>query len=199
MKILAFKVSPNRQSLLPGEILPAIDTPRKHSKTKETTERLRAMTDKTHQYHAQIAWTGAGDKGTKNYKSYDRLYDVNIEGKPTMAGSSDPAFRGDPARHNPEDMLVTSVSSCHMLWYLHICSVSGVVVTSYVDNAVGVMAEVADGSGYFTKITLKPKITITTTSDMAKAKETHAKANKMCFIANTLNCPVEHEPIITQK
>jgi len=154
------------------------------------------MTQKTHHYNAQIAWTGAGENGTKTYKSYERHYNINMDGKPTIAGSADPAFRGDPTCHNPEDMLVASVSSCHMLWYLHICSVSGVTVTSYIDDAVGEMAETADGSGHFTKITLRPRIKITATSDITKAEEAHSKANKMCFIANSLNCPVSHEATI---
>lgn len=154
------------------------------------------MATKHHKYEAQIAWTGAGESGTKNYKSYLRDYNINVSGKPAIAGSSDPAFRGDPERHNPEDMLVASVSSCHMLWYLHLCSVSGVTVTSYVDNAVGVMEEDATGRGRFTKITLQPAIKITAASNMEKAKEAHATANKMCFIANSLNCPVIHEASI---
>jgi len=154
------------------------------------------MNTKTHHYEAQIAWTGAGESGTKNYKSYSRYYNVNVAGKPAIAGSSDPAFRGDPVCHNPEDMLVASVSSCHMLWYLHLCSVSGVTVTSYVDDAVGVMEEDASGKGRFTKITLYPKITITAMSNMEKAQSAHKKANEMCFIANSLNCPIDHEASI---
>jgi len=154
------------------------------------------MTSKKHKYKAQIAWTGAGTDGTKNYKSYMRDYNINMPGKLAIAGSSDPAFRGDPARHNPEDMLLASVSSCHMLWYLHICSVSGVAVTSYVDDAVGIMEEDASGKGRFTQITLQPTIKITPASDMEKAQKAHKKANEMCFIANSLNCPVEHEATI---
>ena len=156
------------------------------------------MANKTHRYEAQIAWTGAGENGTKNYKSYKRYYNINMAGKPTIAGSSDPAFLGDPACHNPEDMLVASVSSCHMLWYLHLCSVSGVTVTSYVDDAEGIMEEDGKGKGRFTKITLRPHIKITADSDRAKAESAHIKANEMCFIANSLNCPVAHEATFEQ-
>jgi organic hydroperoxide reductase OsmC/OhrA len=151
---------------------------------------------KTHRYNAQVAWTGAEEEGTKTYKSYERQYNVNIDGKPTIAGTSDPSFRGDPSKHNPEDMLVASVSACHMLWYLHLCSITRVTVTSYVDDAEGEMEEDKDGSGRFTKITLRPRIKITANSDITRAEEAHAKANKMCFIANSLNCPVLHEPTI---
>ena len=102
---------------------------------------------KTHKYTAQINWTGAGEHGTKTYKSFERSYDVTIAGKPTIAGSSDPAFLGDPACHNPEDLLVASVAGCHMLWYLHLCAVAGISVTRYKDNAQGHMEETANGSG----------------------------------------------------
>ena len=151
---------------------------------------------KTHTYQCETVWTGAGKDGTKNYRSFERLYDVNIAGKPTIAGSSDPAFRGDATRHNPEDMLVASVSSCHMLWYLHLCSVNNITVTSYVDNAEGIMSEAKNGSGKFEKITLRPTIHVTEGSDKEKAIALHQEANKMCFVANSLNCQVEHEATV---
>lgn len=151
---------------------------------------------KTHHYSTEVNWTGAGRNGTKNYRAYERHYDVIIDGKPTIKGSSDPAFRGDPACHNPEDLLVAATSSCHMLWYLHYCSVNNIVVTAYKDKAEGIMSEAEDGSGRFEKITLQPIITITATSDIQKAKELHQDANKACFIANSLNCPVLHEATI---
>jgi len=149
-----------------------------------------------HTYHTRTTWTGALEHGTKNYKSYSRDYTVSTDGKADILGSSDPAFRGDPARHNPEDMLVASVSACHMLWYLHLCAVNNVVVTSYTDDAEGVMVEGKDVIAKFEKITLRPRITISGQSDMETAMSLHAVANKECFIANSLNCPVAHEPVI---
>lgn len=148
--------------------------------------------ERRHHYLAKINWTGAQDAGTKNYKTYTRDYDVIVDGKQPIKGSSDPAFRGDPTRHNPEDILVASTSSCHMLWYLHLCSVNNIVVLAYSDNAEGVMIEGKGGSGFFEKITLNPHITITVDSDIEKAHALHNEANKMCFIANSLKCPVEH-------
>ncbi|PCI61760.1 MAG: peroxiredoxin [Kordiimonadales bacterium] len=153
---------------------------------------------KTHTYTAQINWTGAGEHGTKTYKSFERSYNVSIAGKPTIAGSSDPTFLGDPACHNPEDMFVASVSSCHMLWYLHLCAVSGVTVTGYKDNAQGQLEETSDGSGRFTAITLYPEVVIAAGSCTKKAMAAHQKANKMCFIANSLNFPVGHKATISQ-
>ncbi|MCJ9429542.1 OsmC family protein [Kordiimonas marina] len=152
---------------------------------------------KLHQYHTRTSWTGAGETGTTGYKDYSRDYTLSMEGRPPILASSDPAFLGDPTRHNPEDLLVASASACHMLWYLHYCAVGGVVVKSYLDDAEGVMDEGGPGrGGRFTKITLRPRITITAESDIAKAEALHEKAHAACFIANSLNCPVEIEPTI---
>ncbi len=149
-----------------------------------------------HHYHTRTTWTGAGDEGTKTYKSYSRDYTISVDGKADILGSSDPAFRGDPARHNPEDMLVASVSACHMLWYLHLCSVNNIVVTRYVDDAEGVMVEGKGITSKFEKIILRPHVTIKPGGDMETAASLHAVARKECFVANSLNCPVEHEPTI---
>ena len=152
-----------------------------------------------HHYHSRITWTGAGEEGTANYKSFSRNYDIDMDGKVKILGSSDPNFRGDPARHNPEDILVASTAACHMLWYLHLCSVNGIVVTGYTDPAEGIMIDGGDEGGHFTKIILRPTVTITAESDAEKAKELHHVANKKCFIANSLKCPVEHEPVIEKE
>src|SRR5258708_381304 len=105
---------------------------------------------KEHRYSAQISWTGNLGTGTSTYRSYSRSYEVTAGDKPMIPGSSDPAFRGDPARYNPEDLLLSATSACHMLWYLHLCAVAKVVVTEYVDLPTGVMTEHPDGSGEFT-------------------------------------------------
>ena len=148
---------------------------------------------KKHHYKAQINWTGNEGTGTTNYKSYNRNYSININGKSSdILGSSDPAFLGDATRYNPEDLLLASVSSCHMLWYLHLCATNNIVVTSYNDVALGEMEETKNGSGKFSNITLHPKITVTHSSMIAKAETLHNDANKMCFIANSLNFKVMH-------
>ncbi|TNE66694.1 MAG: OsmC family peroxiredoxin [Alphaproteobacteria bacterium] len=152
---------------------------------------------KLHQYNIRTTWTGAGETGTTNYKAYSRDYTLAMDGRPAILGSSDPNFRGDATRHNPEEMLVAATSSCHMLWYLHFCAVNGVVVKSYIDEAEGIMDEGnKEAPGHFTKIVLRPRITITAESDVAKAEALHENAHHACFIANTLNCPVECEPTI---
>jgi organic hydroperoxide reductase OsmC/OhrA len=148
-----------------------------------------------HHYKATIIWTGNTGKGTSNYRTYERSHTISVDGKPTIPGSSDPSFRGDPARYNPEEMLIASLSACHMLWYLHVCSEAGVVVVDYIDNATGIMAETADGGGRFKEVTLHPKVTVSDESMIAKANELHRKANKLCFIANSCNFPVNHLPI----
>jgi organic hydroperoxide reductase OsmC/OhrA len=152
--------------------------------------------EKLHHYNAIIQWTGNKGSGTDHYTHYERDYNVIIGSKPILRGSSDPAFRGDENKYNPEDMLVSAISSCHMLWYLHLCSVEGVVVEEYTDTATGLMEERKDGSGCFTEVVLNPRVIVSLESMLSKATELHAIANKMCFIANSVNFPVKHFPEI---
>lgn len=147
---------------------------------------------KEHQYQTTLTWTGNKGSGTMDYRSYDRSYVISIDQKSEIQGSSDSEFMGDKAKHNPEDLLVSSLSSCHMLWYLHLCSQNGIIVLEYKDNAVGKMIENPDGSGHFTEVTLNPLITITNEAQVEKANLLHQQANKMCFIANSCNFPVKH-------
>ena len=147
-----------------------------------------------HIYKATITWAGNEGKGTAGYREYQRSHIINVEGKPEIPASSDPLFRGDKTRYNPEELLLASVSSCHMLWYLHLCSVNGVIVVEYIDQATGVMIEAADGSGYFKEVTLYPKVIVSDESMIEKANELHHEANKMCFIANSVNFPIHHIP-----
>lgn len=151
-----------------------------------------------HTYHVRINWTGNDGEGTKSYQSYRRDHVISAEGKPAIPASSDPSFRGNPARHNPEELLVGALSSCHMLWYLHLCAVNHIVVVDYHDDASGVMDESTDGSGAFTRVTLKPAVTIIS-GDPEKARLLHTEAHRFCFIAKSVNFPVEHEPTITVK
>lgn len=151
---------------------------------------------KEHRYKAGIRWTGNRGTGTSDYKSYDRSHTISIMGKPDISASSDPAFRGDSACHNPEDLLLSSLSGCHMLWYLHLCSVHGILVTDYVDEAEGIMKENEDGSGSFSSVTLNPTVKVKEPSMKQKAMELHKKANKLCFIANSVNFQVYHKPVI---
>jgi organic hydroperoxide reductase OsmC/OhrA len=154
---------------------------------------------KEHHYAVAVDWTGNQGSGTSAYKAYARAHEIHSNGKPTIPGSSDPAFRGDPARYNPEELLVASLSTCHMLWYLHLCSVAGIVVTAYADRAEGTMIEEADGGGRFTSVVLKPEITVKPGADLAKAHALHAEAHKQCFIARSVNFPVAHEPTIREQ
>lgn len=147
-------------------------------------------------YETRILWTGNLGAGTSNYRSYSRDYDVLIDGRPVIAGTAEPAFRGDPARHNPEGLLIAALSSCHMLWYLHLCAVAGVVVTAYEDKATGLMALDAGGGGRFTSATLHPTVTIARAEDRRKAEELHKAAHEKCFIANSVNFPVLCQPHI---
>ncbi len=148
---------------------------------------------KKHHYKTKLEWAGNSGKGTSDYTSYERSYSIIIDGKAQIQGSSDPAFRGDASKHNPEELFLASISSCHMLWYLHLCSVNDVVVVDYKDEAKGVMEEEKNGSGRFTKVTLNPKVIVAEKEMISKAKSLHRKANEMCFIANSCNFEIEHE------
>jgi organic hydroperoxide reductase OsmC/OhrA len=149
-----------------------------------------------HHYETTLQWTGNTGEGTRTYRSYSRNFTLTAPGKPEIAGSSDHAFRGDASRYNPEDMLVGSLSSCHMLSYLHLCAVNDIVVVAYEDHATGTMQERPDGSGIFTHVQLNPKVRIAAESDADKAKELHHKAHELCFIANSVNFPVDNSPTI---
>ena len=150
---------------------------------------------KEHKYTLTLDWTGNKGTGTSHYKEYGRSHTVNIKGKAELECSADPSFRGDNTKHNPEELFLASISGCHMLWYLHLCAVNGVTVTAYTDNPEGIMETEADGNGRFTLVTLHPDVTVTEESMMKKANELHEKANKMCFIANSCNFPIRHEPV----
>lgn len=151
---------------------------------------------KRHRYETAVVWTGNLGTGTSDYKSYARDHEIRAAGKPPLLGSSDPAFRGDAARHNPEEMLVASLSACHMLWYLHLCAEASVIVLEYVDRAEGTMVETADGGGRFVEVVLRPRVTLRAGADLTKAGELHDRAHALCFIANSVSFPVRHEPEI---
>jgi organic hydroperoxide reductase OsmC/OhrA len=151
---------------------------------------------KLHQYNLKLQWTGNSGLGTSNYTSYERSHIIKIDGKADIVASSDPSFRGDPKSHNPEELFLASISSCHMLWYLHLCSAAGIVVSAYEDNPEGVMEETEIGGGRFIAVTLKPKVTITDVSLKDLAMKLHHQANENCFIANSLNFKVQHSVTI---
>jgi organic hydroperoxide reductase OsmC/OhrA len=135
-----------------------------------------------------VRWSAAPGEGTKSYRSYSRDHEIGVEGKPPIAASSDPAFRGNASRYNPEELLVASLSSCHMLWYLHLCSVNNVTVLEYRDDATGAMEESGEG-GQFVGVELRPRVTIGN-GDRLRALELHEEAHRLCFIARSVNFPV---------
>lgn len=153
---------------------------------------------KLHRYEIAIEWTGNRGTGTSGYRAYGRDHLVKAPGKPAIEGSSDPAFRGDPTRYNPEDLLVASLSACHMLWFLHLCADAGIVVTAYRDDAAGFMEETADGGGHFTEVVLRPEAVLAAGDAAAieRATALHAEAHAKCFIANSVKFPVRHVAVI---
>lgn len=152
------------------------------------------MAGRRHSYAVQVEWTGNQGSGTTSYRSYARSHTIAAPGKPSIAGSSDPSFRGDPTRWNPEALLVASLSACHQLWYLHLCADAGIVVNAYRDEPVGIMLEQPDGAGQFESVTLHPHAVLAPGSDATKALALHDDAARMCFIARSVSFTVCHEP-----
>lgn len=147
-----------------------------------------------HAYATRLRWTGDRGGGTASYRAYGREHVISAAGKPDLAGSADTAFRGNADRWNPEELLVAALSSCHMLFYLHLCAEAGAVVVAYEDEASGVMAMAADGGGEFREVVLRPRVTIAAADMAAVAEAQHERANALCFIARSVNFEVRHEP-----
>ncbi|MFM2040752.1 MAG: hypothetical protein RLZZ493_1341 [Bacteroidota bacterium] len=147
-----------------------------------------------HNYKLTAVWTGNKGEGTKNVRAYDRSHTVSIQGKPELLLTTDNPAVGDKSKLNPEDLLVAAISSCHMLSYLYACSLEGIVITSYTDNATGVMIEQENGSGSFKLVTLNPTCVVADESMVAKAIELHHKAHEICYIANSVNFEVTCHP-----
>ena len=155
---------------------------------------------KKHNYNIHLEWTGNKGSGTFDYRSYSRDHNISgIDKTSSILGSSDPSFRGDHNRYNPEELFLSSLASCHMLWYLHLCSANDIIVLEYTDEPEGVMMEKEDGSGAFSSVTLKPRVIVAKDDKISLAHELHHKANDMCFIANSCNFKIEHIPTITTK
>jgi organic hydroperoxide reductase OsmC/OhrA len=144
-----------------------------------------------------VSWTGDRGSGTSGYRDYGREHVVTADGRPLLDGSSDPVFRGDKTRWNPELELVAALAQCHLLAYLHVCTTAGVVVTGYEDAPYGVMAETTDDGGYFTEVVLRPLVTVTSAEMTEAALRLHEDAHRKCFIASSVNFPVRHEPTVT--
>jgi organic hydroperoxide reductase OsmC/OhrA len=155
------------------------------------------MTGRVHLYEAAVTWTGNLGQGTSKYSGYDRSHVARVDGKPDLALSADPAFLGNRAMYNPEELLVVAMSSCHMLWYLHLCANAKIRVVAYEDRPSGRLIESKDGKGHFESILLRPSVTIET-GDVQEARRLHQDAHEACFIANSVNFPVILEPSIQQ-
>ena len=159
------------------------------------------MTNGEHRYESQLIWDGNLGDGTADYKTYGRQHRVLFEGKPELELSSDPAFRGDPSRHNPEDLFLTAISSCHMLSYLALCAKYRIVVLAYEDRAVGTMREDGRGGGCFEEVILSPRVTLapeTPEKDVERALTLHERAHELCFIASSCSVPIHHRAEVTR-
>ena len=153
------------------------------------------MAKGTHTYTVRIEWRGNRGSGTSGYRDYGREHTISAGAKPDIAGSSDPLFRGNADRWNPEELLVAAAAACHKLWYLHLCADAGIAVQRYTDEAVGTMVEDTQG-GRFTRIVLRPRVAIRAGDDAELATRLHHQAHAKCYIANSVNFPIECEPVV---
>jgi len=160
-----------------------------HPKTSTGAKGNTMVTE--NQFTTEIVWTGNTGVGTKSYRAYDRTWNVAVPGKPVIPCSNDPELGGEPTLMNPEDMLLSALAGCHMLWYLHLASDAGIVVTAYRDAPLGIGETTPDGAGRFVKAILRPRITVEAGADLAKANAIHADIHKVCFIARSVAFPVE--------
>lgn|SRR3990167_5243137 len=149
---------------------------------------------KDHLYSTKIIWSGAKQGSTKSYATYSREFTIHSEGKTELVCSADKIFRGDGGLYNPEDLFLSTIASCHMLWYLHLCADSGIQVISYTDTPTANLHINEDGSGQFTEVTLHPLVEIQDKELMAKAQHLHEAAHEKCFIARSVNFPVKVHP-----
>jgi len=147
-----------------------------------------------HEYPSNITWTGNRGAGTAGYRAYDRTWDIDIPGKAVVHCSNDPLLGGDAGKMNPEDLLISALSACHMLWYLHYASDAGIVVTAYRDAPVGIGEVSAGGAGRFTAAVLRPQVTLRAGADVDTATAIHHRIHQVCFIARSVNFPVSYEP-----
>ena len=152
---------------------------------------------KDHHYNLNLTWTGNTGSGTAAYKSYERAHMLSATGKPDLLGSSDPAFRGDASKWNPEELLLGSLAACHMLWYLHFCSDNKIIVETYTDSPEGSLSLQPSGIGQFTQAILRPNVKITDPNQIELARSLHEKAHQFCFIAKSVNFPVQIEPVVS--
>lgn len=152
----------------------------------------------THEYTSRVVWTGNRGEGTKRYHGYDRTWDIQTPGKPVVHCSNDPLLGGDPELPNPEDLLLAAVSACHMLWYLHLASTAGIVVRAYADDPVALGETEPNGAGRFLNATLRPRIEVEVGADLEKAAALHHEVHRFCFIARSINFPIEYQPTFVE-
>lgn len=153
---------------------------------------------KTQNYKLDLSWQGNHGAGTMTHTSYDRNFTTHEGSRPPVLGSSHPAFRGNSERYCPEELLLASLSSCHMLWYLHMCAAHEVVVLEYHDHPVMEMEVKEFGNGDIRSATLSPVVRIASEDQREQAMAMHQRAHQSCFIAKAVNFEIILKPKIVE-
>ena len=146
-----------------------------------------------HLFKATLNWTSQQNQNKLSERYYSKTHQIKIEGKPVLDISAAKAFKGNPSLYNPEDLLLSSLVSCHMMSYLYVCSQNGIEILEYSDHAEAILEVSPDGSGRFVEVKLFPKVKISNSDQIELALQLHQKANQLCFIANSCNFSVLHE------
>jgi organic hydroperoxide reductase OsmC/OhrA len=131
-------------------------------------------------HRARLRWTPSEEDS--------RAHTIEL-GEQALSASSAPEYKGDPAKADPEEMLIGALSSCHMLWFVALARAKRLSLTAYEDDAEGTM----DGTR-FTGAVLRPLVEFDDGTDAETIRELHHKAHERCFISNSVNFPVEVEP-----
>lgn len=146
-----------------------------------------------HLFKAELNWTSERSTKQSDAKFYSKSHKIVLEGKPVLDISAAKAFKGDPKLYNPEDLLLSSFVSCHMMSYLYVCSQNAIEVLEYQDQAEAILEVDSNGSGRIVEVLLRPKVIISKPELIDLALSLHQKANQLCFIANSCNFPVIHQ------
>jgi organic hydroperoxide reductase OsmC/OhrA len=144
-------------------------------------------------FKAKLSWRLKEESTFATAKNYTKSHSIAIEGKELLQVSAAKAFKGDASLYNPEDLLLSSVVSCHMMSYLYVCQQNRIEILSYHDNAEATLEILDNGGGRFIEVRLFPTVIVKEKKQIQLALLLHQKANELCFIANSCNFPIVHQ------
>ncbi|MHC5202267.1 OsmC family protein [Myroides sp. LJL119] len=151
-----------------------------------------------YEFYANLSWPISHDTGSEKGKQI-KNHLIEISGKSDLQISAAKEFKGDPFLHNPEDLLLSSLMSCHMMSYLYACKQNNLVIDSYQDSGKATLELHLDGSGKIIQVDLYPRVVVQRSNEIDLAQELHKTASKLCFIGNSCNFPIYCHPTVVSK